>query len=137
MSKQHKTNDDLFRMDLICSLKGTTEFWKFLIQFYSTKFVVFEFKNYSKKLSQNLLFIASKYLFPEALRNVCFMISRLGINENAQKVIDSKIKSEKKLLISLTDEDLLIMVAKKEQGEDPSDYLLEKVENMLMSLSVY
>jgi len=124
-------------MDMICSLKGTTEFWKFLMQFYNTKFVVFEFKNYSEKLSQNLIFIASKYLFPEALRNVAFIISRHGINNNAQLVVNSKIKSEKKLIVSLTDEDLLIMVAFKEQGKDPSDYLLEKVEKMLMSLSVY
>lgn len=137
MSTQHRTNDELFRMDMICSLKGTTAFWKFLMQFYNTKFVVFEYKNYNEELSQNLIFIASKYLFPEALRSVAFIISRHGLKKNAQLVVDSKIKSEKKLIISLTDEDLLIMVAAKDQGKDPSDYLLEKVEKMLMALSVY
>lgn len=44
ISEQHKTDDEMFRMDLLCSLKGTTEFWKFLITFYHTKFIVFEYK---------------------------------------------------------------------------------------------
>lgn len=53
----------MFRMDLICSLKGTTEFWNFLITFYNTKFVVFEYKNYSKPISQNLIYITENIYF--------------------------------------------------------------------------
>lgn len=136
MSTQHKTGDNLFRMDMICSLKGTAEFWKFLMQFFNTKFVVFEYKNYAEKISQNLVFITSKYLYPSALRNVAFIISRNGLDENANAVVNSKIKNEKTLIISLTDKDLLVMVALKDEGKEPSDYLLEKVENLLMSLSI-
>ncbi|MBQ3413933.1 MAG: hypothetical protein IJH39_00985 [Clostridia bacterium] len=44
------------------------------------------------------------------------------------------MKEEGKLIISLTDEDLIEMLKKKEQGEEPSDYLLEKLENFLMSI---
>ena len=136
ISSQYSTNDNIFRMDLITSLKGTTEFWKFLIQFFNTKFVVFEFKNYSEEISQNLIFITGKYLYPSALRNVAFIISRYGLDKNANLIVDSKIKDEKKLIISLTDKDILIMIALKEEGKEPSDYLLEKVEKMLMSLSI-
>lgn len=136
MSNQHKTGDSLFRMDMICSLKGTTEFWKFLMQFFNTKFVVFEYKNYVEKISQNLVFVTSKYLYPSALRNVAFIVSRNGIDSNAEVVVNAKIKNEKTLIVSLTDNDLLIMVALKDEGKEPSDYLLEKVENMLMSLSI-
>lgn len=136
MSNQYQTGDNLFRMDMICSLKGTTEFWKFLMQFFNTKFVVFEYKNYVEKISQNLVFITSKYLYPSALRNVAFIISRNGLDRNAEAVVSSKIKNEKTLIISLTDKDLLIMVALKDKGKEPSDYLLEKVENLLMSLSI-
>lgn len=136
MSNQHKTGDNLFRMDMICSLKGTTEFWKFLMQFFNTKFVVFEYKNYTEKISQNLVFITSKYLYPSALRNVAFIISRNGLDNNAETVVNSKIKNEKMLIVDLTDKDLLVMVALKDEGKEPSDYLLEKVENLLMSLSI-
>lgn len=135
ISEQHRTNGDMFRMDLLCAVKGTTEFWKFLIQFYHTKFVVFEYKNYSKPISQNLIYITEKYLFPIALRNVAFIISRKGFDDSAEKAALGCLRENGKLIISLTDEDLIKMVNKKEVGEEPSDYLLNKVENLLMAVS--
>lgn len=135
ISEQHKTDDDMFRMDLLCSLKGSTEFWKFLIQFYCTKFVVFEYKNYSDYISQNLIYITEKYLFPVALRNVAFIISRVGFDPNAEKAALGCLKENGKLIASLNDEDLINMVVMKENGEEPSDYLLNKVEQLLMSVS--
>lgn len=135
-SFQHRTKDNMFQMDLLCSLKGTTEFWKFLIQFYHTKFVVFEYKNYSDLVPQNSIYITQKYLFSSALRNVAFVISRHGFHENAYFVSMGILKDEKQLIIDLTDEDLLIMIALKEKGEEPSDYLLDKIEKLLMSMSI-
>lgn len=135
-SSQHRTKDNMFQMDLLCSLKGTTEFWRFLIQFYHTKFVVFEYKNYSDLVLQNSIYITQKYLFSSALRNVAFVISRYGFHKNASFVAMGILKDENQLIIDLTDEDLLVMVALKERGEEPSDYLLDKVEKLLMSMSI-
>ena len=39
-----------------------------------------------------------------------------------------------KLIVSLND-DLIRMLSMKEKGEEPSDFLLDKVECMLMSVS--
>lgn len=135
ISEQHKTDDEMFRMDLLCSLKGTTEFWKFLITFYRTKFIVFEYKNYLDYISQNLIYITEKYLFPAALRNVAFIISRKGFDSNAQKAAIGCLKESGKLIVSLNDDDLIQMIYMKENGEEPSDYLLDKVEKILMSVS--
>ncbi len=135
ISKQHNTEDKMFRMDLLCSLKGTTEFWKFLISFYRTKFVVFEFKNYDKHISQNLIYVTEKYLFPIALRNVAFIISRKGFDSNAEKAALGCLKENGKLIVSLTDEDLIKMLYMKENGEEPSDYLLSEIEELLMAVS--
>lgn len=135
VSEQHKTKDEMFRMDLLCSLKETTGFWQFLMNFYKTKFVVFEFKNYSDNISQNLIYITEKYLFSAALRNVAFIVSRKGFNENAQKAVMGCLKENGKLIIGLNDYDLKNMLAMKQNGEEPSDYLLDKVEDMLMSVS--
>ena len=135
ISEQHKTDDEMFRMDLLCSLKGTTEFWKFLITFYHTKFVVFEYKNYSEYIPQNLIYVTEKYLFPIALRNVAFIISRKGFDQNASKAALGCLKENGKLIISLDDNDLIKMILMKDNGEEPSDYLLDKVEQLLMSVS--
>lgn len=135
VSEQHKTEDEMFRMDLLCSLKGTTEFWRFLISFYHTRFVVFEYKNYREPISQNLIYITEKYLFPVALRNVAFIISRKGFDLNAQKAALGCLRESGKLIISIDEEDLIKMVSLKEKGEEPSDYLLDKVEDLLMLVS--
>lgn len=135
-SEQHKTSDSMFRMDILCALKGTTEFWRMLTHFYKTKFVVFEFKNYAKKIQQNLIYVTDKYLFNPALRNVAFIISRKGFDKHAHEAAMGILKDSGKLIIDLTDDDLLMMVALKQVGEEPSDYLLDKVERLLMSVSV-
>lgn len=135
ISEQHNTEDKMFRMDLLCSLKGTTEFWRFLINFYHTKFVVFEYKNYKEKISQNLIYITEKYLFPVALRNVAFIISRKGFDTNAEKAALGYLRENGKLFISIDDEDMIKMIHLKEKGEEPSDYLLDKLENWLMLVS--
>ncbi|MCH5194509.1 MAG: DEAD/DEAH box helicase family protein [Oscillospiraceae bacterium] len=133
--EQYNTGDEMFRMDLLCSLKGTTEFWRFLISFYKTKFVVFEYKNYSDFIPQNLIYITEKYLFPVALRNVAFIISRRGFDSNAEAAALGCLRENGKLIISITDEDLVKMLVMKKNGEEPSDYLLDKVEQFLMSVS--
>ena len=134
-SKQHNTSDDFFRMDYLCALKGTTAFWRFLIQHFNTKFVVFEFKNYSKYLSQNNIYITEKYLFDAALRNVAIIISRNGFNKSAEKAALGCLKEHKKLFIDIKDSDLIEMLENKREGKDPSDYLLTKLERYLMSIS--
>ena len=135
-SKQHKTKDEMFRMDILCALKGTTAFWKMLMQYYNTRFIVFEFKNYTEKIQQNLIYVTDKYLFNPALRNVAFMISRKGFDEHAREAAIGILKEYNKLIIDLTDEDLVEMINMKSSGEEPSDYLLAKVEEMLMSVGI-
>ncbi|CAB1247629.1 ResIII domain-containing protein [Ruminococcaceae bacterium BL-4] len=133
-SDQHKTGDDLFRMDLLCGIKGTSAFWELLIRHYNTRFVVFEYKNYSTLLPQNLIYVTEKYLFNAALRNVAIIISRKGFSKNAQIAALGCLKESSKLIIDLTDEDLIQMLHKKIDGEEASDFLLWKLECLLMSV---
>ncbi|MBQ3611285.1 MAG: hypothetical protein IJA01_03335 [Firmicutes bacterium] len=135
MSEQYCTTDEMFRMDMVCSLKGGTTFWDFLINFYRTKFVVFEFKNYKDLISQNLIYISEKYLYTPALRNVAFIISRKGFDKNAKKAAKGCLIEHGKLIIELKDEDLLCMLRLKDNGQEPSDYLMEKIEDILMGIS--
>jgi hypothetical protein len=135
ISKQHNTGDDMFRMDLLCGIKGSSEFWELLRQHYNTRFVVFEFKNYKEPLQQNLIFVTEKYLFNAALRNVAIIISRKGFSKTALNAALGILKEDGKLVIDLTDDDLLKMLHKKIDGEEPSEYLLDKLEILLMSVS--
>jgi len=134
-SPQHRTSDELFRMDMLCTLKGSCAFWEFLIRHYNSRFVVFEFKNYSAALSQNYVYITEKYLFNAALRNVAIIISRNGFSRNADVAAEGCLKEHGKLVLDVTDKDLIKMLQMKASGEEPSDYLLGKTEAFLMSIS--
>ena len=132
---QFETKDKIFRMDAICSIKGNRVFWQWLIQHYNSRFVVFEFKNYKESLEQNLIYVTEKYLFNAALRNVAIIISRKGFSKNARLAAEGCLKESGKLILDITDADLIEMLRKKDDGENPSDYLLAKLEKYLMSIS--
>ena len=97
--------------------------------------MVIEFKNHAQKLQQNIVFITEKYLFNPALRNVAIIISRKGFSKAASAAAISCLKEHGKLIMDITDQDLIEMLHKKDQGMEPADYLLEKLEWMLMSIS--
>ncbi len=140
LTSQHKTNDKHFRMDLIGSLKTNQNneesmhpFWQMLVQHYNSHFVVFEFKNYSDEIDQNLIYITEKYLFDAALRNVAIIISRKGFSKSAKFAAEGCLKEHGKLILDITNDDLIKML-ELESGQ-ATDYLLEKLEEFLMGIS--
>lgn len=140
LTSQHKTADEHFRMDLIGALKITQNnnesmhpFWQMLVQHYNSHFVVFEFKNYTEEIDQNLIYITEKYLFDAALRNVAIIISRKGFSTSAKFAAKGCLKEHGKLILDINNEDIINML--KAPGDDPADYLLTKLEEFLMEIS--
>ena len=127
-------------MDLIGALKinqvneeSMHPLWKMLVQHYNSHFVVFEFKNYSKPIDQNLIYITEKYLFDAALRSVAFIISRKGFSKSAKFAAEGCLKEHGKLILDVTEEDLVKMLESK--SDEAADYLLTKLEEFLMGIS--
>lgn len=140
LTSQHKTTDKHFRMDLIGSLKISQNndesmhpLWQMLVQHYNSHFVVFEFKNYTEKIDQNLIYITEKYLFDAALRNVAFIISRKGFSDAAKFAAEGCLKEHGKLILDVTQDDLIKMLESPE--DNPADHLLEIMEDFLMGIS--
>ncbi len=135
VEKQNQTDEKMFQMDMICSLKGISDIWKIFLSYYRSRYVVFEFKNYSESIDQNLIYITEKYLFDAALRNVAFIISRKGFSPNALKAARGILTEHKKLILNINDTDLINMLRMKADGLDPSDYLLKIFDDYLMNIS--
>ncbi len=135
MLEQSSTDDKMFKMDLICGLKGTSTFWKILIEHYNTRFIVFEFKNYKDEIDQNLIYITEKYLYNAVSRNVAIIISRKGFSHNARKAATGILTEDGKLIIEMNDDDLITMLRMKADGQDAADYLLNVLEEYLISIS--
>ena len=140
LTRQHKTKDEHFRMDLIGALKinqnkeeSMHPLWQLLVQHHNSHFVVFEFKNYTKEIDQNLIYITEKYLYDSALRNVAVIVSRKGFSKSAKFAAEGCLKEHGKLVFDIKDEDLIEMLNLK--SDKAADYLLEKLEEFLMGIS--
>lgn len=133
---QKNSNDGLYRLDLICRIKDdeVSAFWKMIQQYFYSKYIVFEFKNYKEKITQKEIYTTEKYLYTKALRGVAIMISRKGHDKNADKAIRGILRENGKLIISINNADLACMIKMKMNNAIPSDYLYEKLDDLLITL---
>ena len=134
--EQAKSNSDLFRFDLICKIKRDNhkDFWEMAERYFNSKYIIFEFKNYSGKVTQKEVYTTVRYLYTKAMRGIAIIISPNGMDENAGKAIRGILRDEGKLILSLTNEELVRMLQMKEDGEDPADFLSDKLDELLIDL---
>lgn len=134
---QSRTDDGLHRFDLCCKVKSgvNQDFFDTVRQHFNTKYIVFEFKNYSQKITQKEIYTTEKYLYETALRKVAIIISRQGIDDHALQAIKGSLRENGKLILTLSDRDLLKMADVKEKGDrEPAEILSEMLDNLLVHL---
>lgn len=134
--EQQKSNKDLYRFDLLCRIKDGNQktFWSIIERYFNTKYVIFEFKNYSNPVTQKEIYTTEKYLYSKALRSVGILISPHGYEENAHWAAKGCLRENGKLIILLETKDLIEMNKMKIEQEDPSSYLLDKLDELLLEL---
>ena len=96
--------------------------------------MVFEFKNYNDPITQKEIYTTEKYLYSKALRSVGIVISAHGYDENAFWAAKGCLRENGKLIMLLETEDLIEMNKMKVDQEDPSNYLLDKLDELLLEL---
>ena len=133
-NKQQMSNEGLYRFDLICKIKDDIQeaFWIFIEKYFRTKYIIFEFKNYSKEITQKEIYTTEKYLYAKAFRCVAIIISCHGEDKNAKKAISGTFRENGKLIISISNKDLIDLLNKKLQGCSPAEYLYNKLDEMLI-----
>ena len=132
--EQHSTEDGLHRRDLVCRILPHAEIWQLVLTDLKSRYVVFEFKNYSDPIIQNEVITTERYLYPGALRRLAIIISPKGCSDSAMKVMRGAMREHGKLLISLTVEDLIVLLTGKDQGSDPNTFLFDRVDAFLLGL---
>lgn len=75
-----------------------------------------------------------KYLYDKALRKVAIIISKKGIAENALKAIKGCLREQGKVILPLSDNDILTMLNMYYKEINPTDYLSEKLDKLLIEL---
>ncbi len=132
--KQKSTDGGTNRYDFVCRVRPNTEYWRFLVDHLNSRYVIFEFKNYSEKIKQGQVLTTEKYLLERGLRKVAIMFTRLGADRNAMSMMQGAMREHGKLILALDDESVCKMLHMKEQGEDPTDFLFELTDDFLLSL---
>lgn len=135
--QQSGTEEGLHRFDLCCKIKNgvTQDFFDTICRYFATKYIVFEFKNHKGMISQHEIYTTEKYLYEKALRKVAIIISREGPNENALKAARGSLRESGKLIICLSDKDLINMIEiKKEDQKSTGEYLERILDDMLICL---
>lgn len=136
-ASQEKSGGGLYRFDLCCKIKSGIEqdFFDTIMHYFNTKYIVFEFKNYSEKITQKEIYTTEKYLYEKALRKVAVIISRAGADEHAQQAAKGSLREYGKLIICLSDNSLLEMIDIKEHGErEPAEFLEAILDDLLVHL---
>ena len=105
--EQQKSNKDLYRFDLLCRIKdgNNKSFWSILERYFNSKYVIFEFKNYSDPITQKEIYTTEKYLYSKALRSVGIIISAKGYEKNADWAAKGCLRESGKLIILLETND--------------------------------
>lgn len=134
--EQQKSNEDLYRFDLICKIKDdvTSAFWKFIEEYFRSKYIIFEFKNYKDVITQKEIYTTEKYLYAKALRCVAIIVSCNGSDENAKKAIKGTLRENGKLILNLSNRDLANMLEYELKGNLASEYLYNVLDEMLIEL---
>ena len=132
--RQKRTDDGLNRFDYVCRIRPTTDFWQFLLHHLDSRYVLFEFKNYTGKIKQGQILTTEKYLLERGLRRVAIIISRAGAEADAIKMTQGAMREQGKLMLIVDDEQICEMLHMKERGEDPTDRLFELTDDFLLAL---
>lgn len=132
--KQASTSDGGNRYDFICRIQPGNSFWDGLRTDFRTKAILFECKNYSNAITADQVYSTERYLFTGALRTVCFLISRLPPAESAIRAAQGAMREAGKLVLLLSNADLIEMLKLRTQPGGPEDYLDKKIWDFIVSL---
>ena len=132
--KQKRTDDGLNRFDFVCRVRPTTDFWKFLIDHLNSRYILFEFKNYTGKIKQGQILTTEKYLLDRGLRRTAIILTRAGAEPDALRMTQGSMREHGKLMLILNDEKLCEMLHVKDWGDDPTDCLFDVADEFLLTL---
>lgn len=138
-SAQQETDNKMHRFDLIARIKYRKEeyndFFETIEDFFRSKYIIFEFKNYADKITENEIINTERYLYEKALRSVAIIFTRKGADKRARESIKALMRNQGKIILILDDNDILNMIKLWESGEaSPAIILQEKLNDFLIHL---
>lgn len=123
------------RLDLVARLVPVNAFWSTLAADFHTRYIIFEFKNYTASITQDEVHSTEKYLFTNALRSVALIVARKGDSPSAQRAMRGALREQGKLILCISMAELCSLLRGRDNGEDPTNLLIERMDEMLIAIA--
>ncbi|MFD4323579.1 hypothetical protein ACFWQC_03025 [Nocardioides sp. NPDC058538] len=122
------------RRDFILPNYAESGFWQFMRVQYSAEYVVIDAKNHSGRLPKKEVLQMANYLSRHGTGLFGMIICRRGFDQGAQWTAQEHWMVHSKLIIALTVNDVLQMLAAKEVGNDPTAVIKQRIEDFRLGL---
>lgn len=127
-------SDKRNRRDIIFENASNSGFWRRARDIYQAHYIVVDAKNYSKPLSKRPVLDISHYLKPYGCGMFAIIVSREGYGTAGIHAAKEQWIGSHKLIVSLSDTDLLKMLELKKEGAPPEDMIKLYISDFRMSL---
>jgi hypothetical protein len=134
IKSQAQTDTKSQRRDLLINnnFKDSASFWADQKSIYQCQAIIVDFKNYTEKLNSTTLTQVLKYMTAN-LGNFAIILCREGVDATALNEQKKQLASGR-LILELSDDDLIQMIREKMIGKDPIDLLESKKFLLIRSL---
>lgn len=126
--------DSRNRRDIIFGNDSEDSFWKSIREIYQGHYIVVDAKNYSKKLAKRPIIDITHYLKPYGCGMFGIVVCRLGSGGASDHAIKEQWIGNKKMIVALSDDDLIEMLEIKKKGGSPVEIIKRKIATFRMSL---
>ena len=122
------------RRDLILQNWAESGFWAQLRSEYRAAQVVVDAKNYAQPLSKRPVLDLAHYLKPYGTGLFGILVSPEGSGPAADHAMREEWIGGQRLILSLSNEDVLLMISMKERGERPEELLRQRIGAFRLAL---
>ncbi len=109
-------------------------FWQFMRTHYEAHLVVAEVKNLSRGPGKNEILQVANYLNPRGTGLFALILARTDLDPTARWICREQWVQHSKLIVGLSDEDVVQMVRTKMAGGDPAELVRQKIEDFRLGI---
>jgi hypothetical protein len=131
VKRQPRTLDNTQRRDVLFRNQRTRRFWQRIAERLHADFVIVDFKNYEEPVTQNVLNDVQKYA-NDALGRFILVLSRVGSHISTRAYQLRLYRDHKTVILVVSDDQLLEMIQRKEEGKEPEGVLEEMYDDLLL-----
>lgn len=133
--RQTRTDDGLDIMDAIFPIRTGNPPWSQVRAEFATRFMVGEFKNFVDPIGQKQVESIAQYLWVGAKRQFGILASRASPSASAIAQRRRAWIDQQKMIVFVTDQELIEMLQVREAGGEPYETLDAQVEEFLRTLT--